>query len=327
LPENSALIEHQQGACSLTSSITNTISDVERETGLGKDTLRVWERRYNFPQPMRDALDERVYPTDQVKKLRVIKRLIDSGYRPGKIIHLSLADLHKLAEESNAAKARPSSATEQRPDLQDYIGLCKAHQIEELRRKLSQALLQLGLKNFVIDLISPLTHLVGESWASGQLAVFEEHLYSESLQVVLRNAISHIPQHNAQSQTRPRILMTTFPQERHGLGLLMAEALFALEGSHCISLGVQTPVMEIVDAAKTQSADIVALSFSRSINHRQTIDGLNELRSRLPSTIEIWVGGENPVLLKRPPKKIQVMSLLDISPSLADWRQQNKVKS
>ena len=27
------------------------ISAVERETGLSKDTLRVWERRYGFPQP------------------------------------------------------------------------------------------------------------------------------------------------------------------------------------------------------------------------------------------------------------------------------------
>jgi hypothetical protein len=31
------------------------IAAVERDTGLAKDTLRVWERRYGFPQPGRDA--------------------------------------------------------------------------------------------------------------------------------------------------------------------------------------------------------------------------------------------------------------------------------
>ena len=31
------------------------IAAVERETGLAKDTLRVWEKRYGFPQPLRDA--------------------------------------------------------------------------------------------------------------------------------------------------------------------------------------------------------------------------------------------------------------------------------
>jgi len=44
------------------------ISAVERDTGLGKDTLRVWERRYGFPQPTRDDNGERVYPAEQVDR-------------------------------------------------------------------------------------------------------------------------------------------------------------------------------------------------------------------------------------------------------------------
>ena len=32
-----------------------SIAAVERDTGLSKDTLRVWERRYGFPRPERDA--------------------------------------------------------------------------------------------------------------------------------------------------------------------------------------------------------------------------------------------------------------------------------
>ena len=39
-----------------------TIAAVERETGLSKDTLRIWERRYGFPEPLRDANGERLYP-------------------------------------------------------------------------------------------------------------------------------------------------------------------------------------------------------------------------------------------------------------------------
>ena len=54
-----------------------TISAVERDTGLGKDTLRVWERRYAFPQPIRDAKGERLYTPEQVERLRLIKRLMD----------------------------------------------------------------------------------------------------------------------------------------------------------------------------------------------------------------------------------------------------------
>jgi MerR family transcriptional regulator, light-induced transcriptional regulator len=59
--------------------LTLSIAAVERDTGLTKDTLRVWERRYGFPQPDRDGGGERCYPLDQVEKLRVVKRLMDGA--------------------------------------------------------------------------------------------------------------------------------------------------------------------------------------------------------------------------------------------------------
>jgi len=44
-----------------------SIAAVERDTGLAKDTLRVWERRYGFPAPARDANGERLYPPSRSK--------------------------------------------------------------------------------------------------------------------------------------------------------------------------------------------------------------------------------------------------------------------
>ena len=54
-----------------------TIAAVERDVGLSKDVLRVWERRYGFPVPDRDPNGERLYPAGQVLRLRLIKRLMD----------------------------------------------------------------------------------------------------------------------------------------------------------------------------------------------------------------------------------------------------------
>ena len=58
-----------------------TIAAVERDTGLSKDVLRMWERRYGFPTPGRDANGNRLYCDEQVERLRMIKRLLDQGYR------------------------------------------------------------------------------------------------------------------------------------------------------------------------------------------------------------------------------------------------------
>lgn len=299
-------------------SIHLSISAVERDTGLAKDTLRVWERRYGFPNPTRDAYGERAYPVDQVDKLRVIRRLMDAGHRPGRIIGLPIETLQELAAQ--AAEA-PRGAAELRQagqeDLQRYIELTKAHEVEGLRRALSQAALRMGLARFVMEVAAPLNRMVGEAWARGYFEVFEEHLYTESMQVVLRNAISTIPLASA----RPRVLITTFPNESHGLGLLMVEAILALEGSRCLSLGVQTPIWDIVLAATSQNADIVALSFTASLGPNAVLDGLTELRAKLPRSTELWAGGQSPVLMRRPPEGVLVMrDLKDIPEAIKRWR-------
>ncbi|QGZ41275.1 MerR family transcriptional regulator [Pseudoduganella flava] len=303
----------------LPTAIPCTISDVERDTGVAKETLRVWERRYAFPKPERDPFGERLYPVEQVHKLRLVKRLIDLGFRPGKVIGYTTQELQALAEKTatgNRPRARGTAA-----DMQPYLDLCRSHQSDALRRRLSQALLVMRLRNFVIDLMSPLTTSVGDAWACGDFGVWEEHLFTETLQMVMRSAIFSVPAANPLSSApRPRILLTTTPQEKHGLGLLMSEALMVADGASCISLGVQTPLPDIVDAARALQVDIVALSFSTAMNTRHVIDALKELRARLPEAVDIWAGGGNAALRRRAPGFVQVLTLQDIAGALADWR-------
>lgn len=307
-----------------TPALTRSIAAVERDTGLSKDTLRVWERRYGFPQPGRDAFGERIYPIDQVDKLRVLRRLTDAGHRPGKVIHLPIDQLQSLAAEAAGALVQPRSlgeANAEHEDLQQYVELIKAHEVETFRRALSQAQLRMGMERFVTDLVSPLTRLIGEAWARGYVEVFEEHLYTESIQVVLRNAISTIPQ----PSRSPRVLLTTIPQEPHGLGLLMAEAILALEGCRCVSLGVQTPVWDIVLASTAHRIDVVALSFSAVVNPNNVLESLNELRQKLPPETEIWAGGNCPILQRRPPAQVTLLGeLTDIQPAIRRWREAHR---
>jgi DNA-binding transcriptional MerR regulator/methylmalonyl-CoA mutase cobalamin-binding subunit len=312
-----AITEQYMNDRSQVQGVTLSIAAVERDTGLSKDTLRVWERRYGFPQPGRDAFGERTYPMDQVDKLRVIRRLMDAGHRPGKIIPLSIEQLQAMSEATVPEPRRFAGSQALSEPLEHYIELVKSHQIEELRRSLSQALLRVGLARFVTDIVSPLTQMVGDAWARGYLEIFEEHLYTESVQVILRNAINTIPQPGK----RPRILLTTFPQEPHGLGLLMAEALLALEGGRCISLGTQTPVWDIVLAATSQNCDIVALSFSACLNPNSVVEGLDDLRAKLPGQMEIWAGGSCPILTRKPPRNVRVFNdLQQIHGALIEWR-------
>jgi DNA-binding transcriptional MerR regulator/methylmalonyl-CoA mutase cobalamin-binding subunit len=292
-----------------------SIAAVERETGLSKDTLRVWERRYDFPRPTRDANGDRLYPEDQVARLRTVKRLMDRGMRPGRLLGLDVQALMALAEEG-AGQALPRSA------LHDLaLFLLKTHQAAELRRELFQVLMRDGVQRFVLETAAPLTAHVGEAWTRGELQVYEEHLLTEVLQAVLRQAIAQL----GAPAGPPLILLTTLPDERHGLGLLMAEAIATLEGAQCLSLGTQTPLRDIVAAAIAQQADVVALSISANAVPAPVAESVDLLRAQLPPGIALWCGGAGAARLKRRVRGVQILGGLDqLSAALGRWRAQTE---
>ena len=308
------------------SQITLSIAAVERDTGIGKDTLRVWERRYGFPTPGRDANDERTYPMAQVEKLRVIKRLMDQGHRPGRIVAQSMDALQHLSRgEASLQSSQSMGAVLEREDLKAYIRLLQAQDAEGVRRELLKTLSQDGLQRFVTDVVAPLTAMVGETWARGDLAIHEEHLYTECVSTLMRQAISAIPK-PAQGGD-PSVLLTTFPQESHGLGLLMVESLLTLQGCRCVSLGTQTPLRDIAQAAIAHGADVVALSFSVNMNANHVVDGLSELNLLLPSSIDVWAGGSASALRRRQIDRVLVLhDFASISEAIKRWRAQ-KTKS
>ncbi|MDO9314126.1 MAG: MerR family transcriptional regulator [Burkholderiaceae bacterium] len=299
-------------------SLTLSIAAVERDTGLTKDTLRVWERRYGFPRPERDGSGERAYPLEQVEKLRIVKRLMDGGHRPGRLVPMPIEALTQLSA-STVDVPRRMAGGNSILDLKSYLALIRSHDVDALRRLLLQTQMRIGLARFVVEVVVPLNTMVGDAWMRGQLEIFEEHAYIECLHGVLRKALGGIPE--AAPLDRPRVLLTTLPGEPHSLGLLLAEALLALEGARVVSLGVQTPVWDISLAAVAHRSDIVALGFTGCMNPNQVVDGLTELRSKLPPAVELWVGGSAPVLHRRTVDGVMAFaSLEDIRPQVERWR-------
>jgi DNA-binding transcriptional MerR regulator len=276
---------------------------------VSKDQLRVWERRYGFPVPQRNSYGERAYSDAEVVKLKVVRRLLDKGMRPSRILGLPVEELQALSRAGGGVEL---SAPQ---DLALY--LLRTHQTVELRKELGQALMRDGIFRFITETAAPLTVLVGEAWMRGELKVFEEHLFTELLQGLLRSAIAQGPGAGG----TPRVLLTTLPTEPHGLGMLMAEAVCTLEGAECVSLGPQTPVGDVVAAAKAKQVDIVALSFSANFPPSQMSEGLGHLRSVLPPETALWCGGSGVARAKRVPAGVRRLSgLNEIGPAISEWR-------
>jgi DNA-binding transcriptional MerR regulator/methylmalonyl-CoA mutase cobalamin-binding subunit len=295
-------------------TLSFNIAAVERDTGLSKDVLRMWERRYGFPQPTRDANGERLYPTDQVDRLRLIKRLMDQGHRPGKLIAAPAEELAALAPRRSAT-ARETPAIDA-GDLDELLALIRRHDAAGYQQAMQQRLARQGFQHFVQDTVATLSRRIGEAWEDGSIEVFEEHLFTELTKRLLRQAIAALPG----GQRNPRILLTSVPDEQHVLGLLMAEGLFALEGAECIPLGTQMPLLEIARAAVAHQADIVALSFSTAFPQRQIPALLLQLRQALPAGVALWAGGGG-VARVPPLAGIRLLeNFAEALKGLAEWR-------
>lgn len=295
-----------------------TITAVERDVGLSKDVLRVWERRYGFPTPARDANGDRIYSSEQVKRLRLIKRLMDQGHRPGRLLRAPVIELEQALLPPGAAGLGDREGETARLDL--FIERLRRHDDAGLLHLMQQGLAAEGLLRFVQDTVAPMSTRVGLEWENGRLDVFEEHLFTELTTRTLRQAIAAVP-----AGSQRRVLLTTVPNEPHSLGLLMVEAALVLAGARCLSLGAQTPLQEISQAAAAYQVDVVALSFSSAFPRRQIPPLLNQLRGALAAGIELWIGGAGCARLG-PLEGVRLLSGLQEAPAaVAGWHGRRKI--
>jgi MerR family transcriptional regulator, light-induced transcriptional regulator len=287
------------------------ITEVERQTGIRQATLRMWEKRYGFPRPLRDQHGVRVYPLVQVERLQVIRRLLAQGFRPGKI----LSGAMELEEFRPVQAAHSCVATAE----QVYVfELLRAYRLGELHSHFQQLLLDLGLRRFAIEFLGPLAIAVGEAWSRGELPVRSEHLFAQ-----LAASILHAKQAAVRTRRigRPKAVLATLTGETHGLGIMMAEAVMAAHGAECIQLGTDVPASEVVAAASETGADIVALSFSAGFPRKSVARLLIQMRAALAPAAALWAGGAGADGLRHLPSGVNLFTTLDdIEPAIARWR-------
>lgn len=292
------------------------ITSAEQETGLSKDLLRAWERRYGFPAPLRDAQGDRLYPPDQIRKLRLLSALTDRGERPAKLMALHEHELAaRLAELREGDAGEDPAPDHPGSDWSDWLEPVAQARPELLEARLGTEVIRFGLERFAIEVAAPLCAAAGLAWERGELAIHQEHLFSQVMARCLRQNIARIAVHSAGA---PSVLLTTVPGEMHELGLLMVEAVLTTHGLHCVNLGTQMPLDDVVAAAAAHACTVVALSFSSSFNARLAAKAVTDLRKALPADIRIWAGGANAGLRTRLPDGIEVFAgLAGIAPAIA----------
>lgn len=255
-----------------------TILQLSKETGIGVDTLRIWERRYGCPLPERDARGHRSYSAQQAEALRVVVKLQNFGMRPAKIFALN-DQARQVLLAQHLGQALPLDSELQR--------LAAELPPEQVGRVMQERLQQWGLSAFVHRFALPLLQTLDRGWSEGWLSIAREHLVSDRLQELLKARLTPLPK----EENRPRMLFLTLSGERHKLGLLLAAVLFRAQGIDCLLIHEELPLTEVAALAAQLQVAAVALSFSAHYSTRQAKQDLASLRSSLDSKIKLLAGG------------------------------------
>ena len=254
------------------------IQQLSQEIGVGIDTLRIWERRYGFPVPGRDARGHRSYSAKQVEQLRVVKKLQDLGQRPGKIFALNPQDRGALLEQLTTDKL-PCD------DRLQY--LIDEMEPRKIGAELDEQRNSLGLIGFIRHCAVPLLQLLDHGWTTGQLSIAREHLITDQLEQLLKLELDKTVKEN-----RPQILFLTLCGERHKIGLLLSAVMFQQYGVQVHWLREELPLSEIPQLASELGVTGVALSFSSHYPRRQAKQDLRNLRKQLDPGVKIIAGGQ-----------------------------------
>lgn len=279
-----------------------SIGDIAEETGITPETLRVWERRYGAPVPNRMPSGHRRYSGAQMIWLRDVAEALARGMRPGRVLKMPPDVLRAALGELSGPDTDPA-------DHREVFAYIEAFDGDALADHLRQAAKENDTLSFLEHHLAPLVASVGRGWAEGRLSVRHEHFFTATASDVLRALVAAMPRHRA----HPRIVLSTLEGEWHGLGLQMAVMLAGAHGIIPYVLGVSTPDVDLVRTVVDLEAHVLGVSVSLATGGIETDRRLAALRSELPASVDLVVGGEGARRGRRGPRGIRYVQ------SLADW--------
>ena len=271
-------------------SAGHPIAVVAERTGLSRDVLRVWERRYGAVAPSRSAGGQRLYSDEDVARFRLLAAATKNGRTISLVAGLATEALQRLVTEDQAERPAPASDSDAHAHaerVEAALQHTRALDSSALDHELRRTLARLGIPAFLEQLVPAFMHRVGKEWQAGLLTIAHEHLASAAVIAIVLEAMRSVPE----SPGAPRLLVATPASERHAVGAALAAAAAALDGWSIVYLGVDVPSADIVTAAAASNARAVALSVVHTDVPDHVVRELHAVRAALAAKVLVIVGG------------------------------------
>lgn len=254
--------------------MTYRISTVAEVTGIPRNTLLAWERRYGLVRPSRHENGYRSYTDDDVAIILRLRNAIAAGLRIGEAVEL----IKKQADSD--PKARKSDAPSSGLDglsarLLRSLFEYRRSEAEEILSELRAIPIDSRARQFYFPLLRELAAQIFErniTIAQGQLAITTLRAHLVSVLVSM----------DSSPRGAPHAATTTFPHDNYELSALAVAVQLAAAGFRVSYLGACLSADEIVDYTRKKQPAVVCISCSSTPEETLLSKHVEELgRSRL----------------------------------------------
>lgn len=241
------------------------IGAVSRMTDIAETTLRVWERRYDFPRSTRTAGGHRLYSHQEIMRLQWIKAQLDEGMQ----ISQSIRALQQMEQQEAFRYAEPAGQSIHQGHEAtgtDHLGLFRqnlfesliTHEMDEASQILTEIFVLFPLELVLTDIVGPVLVEIGMAWGSGQIDVATEHLASNHLRLHMTLWLRTTP---PPYDVDP-VILACAPGELHEGSLLMLAIMLRRLRWPILYLGQNMPIANLAKFIDQFTKPIIVLAAS-----------------------------------------------------------------
>jgi DNA-binding transcriptional MerR regulator len=253
------------------------IGIVARMTGVPENTLRVWERRYDFPQSARTEGGHRLYAPHEVARIQWVKQRIDEGMQTRNAIHAleqveAAGRFPDLLNGTPAVQVIPDASGEA---IQEHLFAALADHDEDRANQITgEALAAFSIEQLILSVIGPIFTAFGRAWAEGRVNIATEHFATNYLRQQLLLWLHAAP---PAYPVRP-VILACAPGELHEGGLLMLGVMLRRLRWPVLYLGQSTTLPDLAAFAQKLKPSIIVFAAMTD----QTAQALTEWPRWLP---------------------------------------------
>ncbi len=268
------------------------IHRVAKLTGLSKDVIRVWERRFGVLKPTRGANRYRNYSDEDVALLRYLKEQLDAG--------ASIGDLARLGREELLNRLRAASPRASFIDntfdrlLRELLSALDPFDRITFEKRLNGAVAVVPFEEALHGILLPLQEQVGRLWHDDRVNVAVEHYVTKHIQQKIFSAMNQLPV----AEFGSKVVVACPPGEEHDIASLAVAYRCRVRGCRVYYLGANVPVTALTKLCHDVDPDLTIISFPLALSETKATEVIQALAQEVSPVSHLSVGGHGALAMR-----------------------------